>query len=310
MEHTKIDPKLLEELEQALGYIKKVFDINHLINATQTTSQIIKYYEKSEKAYHFIHSTKGSIHFPLLLNNQSKPEELAQAYFIEEYIKNINTQKVLELGVGKGFNIKYLASNYPHIKFWGIDITPINIQKAMHATEHLENVFLCRGDFERLPFKQKHFDLIYSIETFCHATNLKSALKGVHYVLKPKGYFIVFDGYRKTNINKLPQNLKTAAILVEKSMAVNQGATINTWVKTAQQVGFKVIVKEDLTYATMQTWEKFQKLASFYFKFPTFAKITTKIFDTLLLQNAIAATLAPLTIKAGVHGYYKVVLQK
>jgi tRNA G46 methylase TrmB len=48
--------------------------------------------------------------------------------------------RILELGCGMGYNIKYLAKRFPDAQFIGIDITKSYIRKAKSKTKGLENV--------------------------------------------------------------------------------------------------------------------------------------------------------------------------
>ncbi len=302
---------ILDEISYYLKRIETVFNVDELLNKVPTEREILEYYIQSEKGYHFIHSKSGSIHLPLqFADNPHKSGHLAQAYMIEEYMKKIKPKNVLELGVGKGFNIKYLASKYPDVTFWGIDLTPIHVEIAVRKTRHLDNVYIGRANFNNLPYEENLFDIVYSIESFCHTTNLERSFKQVYAVLKRGGYFIVFDGYRVMPIRKLPPSLTTATKLVERSMAVPEVYELNGWIELAQSIGFKISEIEDFTEAILPAWQRFYRLSKIFFNTPFLATLLKKIISTKLLQNSIAGILTPLTVKAGIHGYYKVVLKK
>ena len=106
--------------------------------------------------------------------------------------------KVLDVGCGKGFMIYDLKKEIPGIKVTGIDISRYAIKNAHPKIR--KNVFVSNA--KKLPFKDKSFDVVISINTI-HNLNKKDcakALKEINRVNK-LGSFITVDAFRN-NIEK------------------------------------------------------------------------------------------------------------
>ncbi|MFH1000931.1 MAG: class I SAM-dependent methyltransferase, partial [Bacteroidota bacterium] len=109
---------------------------------------------------------------------------------------------------------------------------------------------------------------------------------------------------------KYPANLVTAAILTEKSMAVNKFENIDIWLKIAQQTGFTIKLEQDLSKAIMPNLKRLQFLARGYFKYPFLSRIFLRILPLNMVMNSIAGLLMPFTLQNKAHVYYKIILEK
>lgn len=101
--------------------------------------------------------------------------------------------KVLDVGCGKGFLLYDFTQVVPGIKIQGIDISGYAIG---HAKEEVKSsIQVCNAN--SLPFEDKSFDLIISINTlhnlYCY--DLEKALKEIERVGK-KNKYIVVESYR------------------------------------------------------------------------------------------------------------------
>ena len=301
----------MSNLPRYINKIEKVFNIDALIEGSIDWQDVVTYYQNSELGYWLFHSKAGAVHMALNFNGKFDPKGYyEQSNIIAKYIEKHTVQHVLEIASGKGFNTQYLAKRYPMVKFWGIDITPKHIKIATERSKTLSNLTYCLGDFEEIPFRNNYFDLIFEVEGICHAFHMKRAITEVYRILRPRGYFILFDGFRKKPLDSAPEILKKAAYLVERSMAVQKGYYIRDWILMAESVGFQIEEVTDITEAILPNLARFQKLARGYFKYPWLAQALIRIFPVQLLQNAIAGLLMPFTVQAGLQGYYKIVLQK
>ena len=101
--------------------------------------------------------------------------------------------RVLDVGCGKSFLLYDLAQIVPGIEVQGIDISQYAIE---HAKEEVRQ-FLKVGNATSLPYKDKSFDLVISINTlhnlFCY--DLTQALKEIERVGK-KNKYVVVESYR------------------------------------------------------------------------------------------------------------------
>ena len=75
-----------------------------------------------------------------------------QARIVSRHIDELHADNVLELASGKGFNSVFLARQYPHVRFRGIDITPSHVSQAQSRATGLTNLSFEIGNFQALSF--------------------------------------------------------------------------------------------------------------------------------------------------------------
>lgn len=81
---------------------------------------------------------------------------------------------------------QYIAKKYRHSVF-GIDpAEQIGIAKKLYSEPNKIEFHL--GQAEKIPFPDQHFDLIVSIEVFCHVLDLRHAFQECLRVLRPGGH--------------------------------------------------------------------------------------------------------------------------
>ena len=105
--------------------------------------------------------------------------------------------KVLDIGCGKGFQLHELTQVLPGLNVRGIDISTYALQNA-----HPEVVnFLDLGSAASLPYRDKEFDLVFSINTLhnLHNRDLERALNEMERVGRQK--YLCVESYR-TEIEK------------------------------------------------------------------------------------------------------------
>lgn len=101
--------------------------------------------------------------------------------------------KVLDIGCGKGFLVHDFRQAMPGLDVTGIDISEYAIANAMSEVKPFVKV----GNAVELPFPDKSFDLVVSINTLhnLYVFDLKKALQEIERVGKLHKY-IVMDSYR------------------------------------------------------------------------------------------------------------------
>ncbi len=101
--------------------------------------------------------------------------------------------KVLDIGCGKGFLLHDFTEALAGISVCGIDVSEYAIR---HAKEEVRP-FLQVGHAKKLPFEDKSFDLVISINTLhnLECQDLDSALREIERVGK-KSKYIVVETYR------------------------------------------------------------------------------------------------------------------
>ncbi|MDI6778315.1 MAG: methyltransferase domain-containing protein [Patescibacteria group bacterium] len=101
--------------------------------------------------------------------------------------------KVLDFGCGNGRLAGFLKNNYQ--EYVGVDISQrlIDIAKQKYSSEKTKFI-KADANFNKLPFKDDYFDVIFSIAVFHHFPSKEYALritKELYRVLKPGGKIIV-----------------------------------------------------------------------------------------------------------------------
>jgi len=101
--------------------------------------------------------------------------------------------RILDVGCGKGFLLYDFTQAVSGVEVAGLDISAYAIK---HAKEEVRP-FLCLGSAARLPFEDKSFDLVVSINTlhnlYCHDLDL--ALREIERVGRKHKYLCV-ESYR------------------------------------------------------------------------------------------------------------------
>ncbi len=99
-----------------------------------------------------------------------------------------DSQRILNIGCGFGFDEKNLAHLHPNLDIWSIDISSEMILKAM---ENQSPSKLCLSLTEALPFADGCFDRIIAREVIEHVHSPEAMLKEMARCLKPGGLAVV-----------------------------------------------------------------------------------------------------------------------
>lgn len=301
------------ELKKYLRKIDRIFNIRSLLGEDISSQFVVDYYKQSDYGYRVFHSMEGSVHMALNFDGQfDATGYYGQAKLVREYIAQTGAKRVLELGSGKGFNSIYLAKAISESRFTGIDLTPdhVAIAEKKRQEVRVNNAHFLVGNFQNLPFDSEEFDLIFEVESICHADDMSQALSEAYRVLRPGGLFVLFDGFRKPGYERLGKEVQTASRLAEVTMAVGRSWVIDQWVQLANNAEFQVERVEDFSEAIMPNLLRFQKLARGYFKFPALSNVLLQVLPPHLVKNSIAGLLMPFTVRAGAQGYYMIVLTR
>ncbi|MBF0469503.1 MAG: methyltransferase domain-containing protein [Desulfamplus sp.] len=101
------------------------------------------------------------------------------------------TDKVLDVGCGTGSLLYRLASSCPEAQLSGFDLVPEMLDVARRRLR--DNVTLCAGLAEHIPFANNHFDIVISCNMFHYIRNPGLALKEMYRVLRPGGQIVITD---------------------------------------------------------------------------------------------------------------------
>ncbi len=145
--------------------------------------------------------------------------------FVKHYCLN-SKSSILDVGCAKGFMLHDFLVLVPGIKVAGIDISEYAIEHAMEDVKP----YLRVGNAKNLPYPDKSFDLVISINTI-HNLPLNDcikALKEIERVAK-KHAFITVDAYRN---KKEKERLEAWNLTAKTYMSTKE------WEKLFAKVGY------------------------------------------------------------------------
>jgi len=104
-------------------------------------------------------------------------------------------QRVLDIGCAKGYFVHDLAAGEPALDAWGLDLSSYALAHARPGTAGR----LVRGDAQALPFPDRSFDAVFSINTL-HNLDRDGCLRALREMGRvsrdPRRCFVQVDAYR------------------------------------------------------------------------------------------------------------------
>ncbi len=108
---------------------------------------------------------------------------------------DITNKNILINGIGSGLDIPYLPAG---ATYTGTDITPAMLKRAeQRAKDYSFDIDLQIADSQKLPFKNKSFDIVVMHLILAVVPNPVLALQEASRVLKPGGKIFIFDKFLK-----------------------------------------------------------------------------------------------------------------
>jgi trans-aconitate methyltransferase len=109
--------------------------------------------------------------------------------------------KYLEVGVGNGYAIRYLATHqFARGQCFGLDISPEMAARAQKNNADLGNVSVESGDFlSWSPPPGDLFAVIFSMEVFYYFPNILQGLEKAMSLIQPGGMLMVLVNFYKEN---------------------------------------------------------------------------------------------------------------
>lgn len=109
------------------------------------------------------------------------------------------TPNVLEIGINTGSSFIALAEFFPNASLTGIDIDEGMVSAARGNYERASELLglgpstIEMADATRLPYKNEEFDLVVSGGTLSFVADREAAVREIHRVLKPAGFFVSLE---------------------------------------------------------------------------------------------------------------------
>jgi ubiquinone/menaquinone biosynthesis C-methylase UbiE len=145
---------------------------------------------------------------------------------------NVKGKKILDIGCGTGIYAKILSRKGARV--CGIDISEEMIKIAKKENPKIEFKI---GDIEKLPYKNKEFDIILAALVLEYLPSWDRSLKEVRRVLKKNGIFVFSMGNPVINALKKVRYKRRKFRVV--SDYFNEGFRIETWRFNKMKVDIK-----------------------------------------------------------------------
>lgn len=253
------------------------------MNNKISSQQIIDYYDSCDidyklywnlnKSYamHFGYWDEKVKNFPQSLERENE--------ILAEKSKIKSSDIVLDAGCGVGGSSIFLAKRFD-CKVIGITLSKKQAEQATRNAEQsgvTSNTEFLVMDFENITFPDKTFDVVWGIESVCHANNKKKFLEGINRILKPSGRLIIADGFAvKKDYKDSEKDIMQKWLA---GWAVNFLETKENFEKFLLDTKFLNISFLDITDHVMPSSKRLYKYslpAMFFGKIAEFLKIRTK----------------------------------
>jgi SAM-dependent methyltransferase len=301
------------KLQRRIDKLGRVFQLDAITAQQMGPAQIAEHYENCFGAYRRRHSSEGSLH--LALNEGRHFHESGfggQAARLQALWAAQAQGRVLELGFGQGYNLGVLAPALPGTHFSGVDITPGHVAhvQRMLAERGIGNVDARQGDFHDLPWPDAHFDQVYSIEAFCYARHLPTALAEVARVLRPGGALTLVDGYLTRQPADMQRDEATAALLAAKGMAMDGIPVEAELLQAAAAAGLVLERKTSLAAEVRPNVQRLERMVRIFVGWPWLARRLLRRLNPLAMRNVLAGYLMGPAMERGIWTYSELVLRK
>ena len=212
---------------------------------------IVEYYDNCQVDYSIVWHLKThlSLHYGYWDHTTKRLREalLKMNDVLAQKINLMPSDKVLDAGCGVGGSAIYLAGKY-NCSVHGITLSKnqADFAKAKAKEKNLgEKVIFSVADFTKMPFPDESFDVVWAVESVCHANDKKEFLKEAFRVLKKGGRLIIADFFRTMDKpDKLQDNLLTNW---GKSWAVPHFEYIRNFEEISVETGFTSVESENIT---------------------------------------------------------------
>ncbi|HBH46318.1 MAG: hypothetical protein A2445_00730 [Candidatus Jacksonbacteria bacterium RIFOXYC2_FULL_44_29] len=269
--------------------------------------KIAEYYDVTLPYYKFFWSKdkeRSAIHYGFWdSDTKSLNDALSNQNKFLADVAGINADdKVLDAGCGVGGSAIWLAKN-KGARVVGITISQRQLQKAkkladLHGVGDEVEFYLT--DYTNTKFPNESFDVVWGIESICHAEVKKHFLQEAYRILKIGGRLIVADGF----LLREPQSEREKKILQDflDGFALLNLARVDQFKSAIESVGFTNIKFWDKTKEVEPSSKiMYKKVKLFY----PLAKILNflHIIPDLLIKNNNAGIAQRELLKSGLGGY-------
>jgi tocopherol O-methyltransferase len=162
-------------------------------------------------------------------------------------------EKILDAGCGVGGSSIFLAKNFG-CEMEGITLSKQQANYATQKTQEFglnEKVNFSVGNYLNTKFPDNYFDVVWAIESVCHAPDKKKFLKEAFRILKKGGRLVVADFF--SNGEEYNNNQNSWLQKWANTWAVPSFECLDIFKTTAAEIGFKNIHSRNIDSYIMPT---------------------------------------------------------
>lgn len=277
---------------------------------TIKNTDIIDYYDQCENDYRCFWNLDHSFAMHAGYwdqNTRTLKEALTKENEVLAELASVTSQDhILDAGCGVGGSSIFLAQKYG-CKVTGISLSSKQIEAAKKNANKKNipkiPVFLV-DDFTATSFPDESFDVVWGIESVCHANEKSKFLEEAYRLLKPHGRLVIADAFASKK-NEDSTEMKTWL----SGWKVSSLDTSSDFLEKMKRTGFERISYKNITNHVLPSSKRL-----FYISFPAYAYtwIGEKLGFRTSLQshNILSARYQYIALKKGLWEYGLVFGQK
>ncbi|KAA8491841.1 putative tocopherol O-methyltransferase, chloroplastic [Porphyridium purpureum] len=173
-------------------------------------------------------------------------------------------KSVLDVGCGIGGATRYLARRLPQATVTGVTLSPVQVERGNALNEASMLGTRCKlqiGDAMRLPFADKSFDLVWSLESVEHYPDKMQFFREAFRVLKPGGRLLVAAWCHRECPPALTVNEQYVLLSIYEKYCISYMCSGSELENQALRCGFRALSRDNWTKNVEPFWDDVVKSA-------------------------------------------------